>query len=109
MGEKNQHGQQNSGEISPVELRRSGMCNPIRVDISTLRHLGHGRCIRGGGENDSGNLFSFSFLRKDKNPLTHLRNSKYDDDQGGQTWPHESSDISEGEISKLPAGKHGTD
>ena len=54
-------------------------------------------------------FFSFSFLRKDKNPLTRLRKSKYDDDQGGQTWPHESSDISEGEISKLPAGKHGTD
>ena len=59
--------------------------------------------------NDLGNFLALSFIRKDKNPLTHSRKSKYDANQGGRTWPPESSNISEGEISKLPAGKRGTD
>ena len=79
------------------------------MDISTTRHLGYGRCVRGSGENDSGNLFASSFLQKDEKLLTHRRNSKYDADQGGSTGPHESSDVSSGEIPKLSAGKRMND
>ena len=79
------------------------------MDISTARHLGHRGFLRGSGENDLGNLFFSSFLRKDKNPLTHSRNSNYDVDEGGRTWPPESSDVRKGEMPKLPAGKRGTD
>ena len=72
------------------------MFNPIRVYISTTRHPGHGGGVRGGGENYSGNLFASSFLWKDKNPLTHCRNSKYNDNQYGWTWNPKSSDVREG-------------
>ena len=85
------------------------MGNPIRVDISATHHLGHRGCARGSGENDSGNLFVLSFLLKDKNPLTHRKNSKYDADQDGRTGPTESSDVSKGEIPKLSVVKRGTD
>ena len=63
--------------------------------------------MQGSGEDDPGNTSTLSFIQE--KPLTHLRKSKYDDDQGGQTWTHESSDISEGEIPKLPVGKWETD
>ena len=85
------------------------MCNPIIVDISTTRHLGHGGCVRGSVENDSGNLFASSFLRKDKNPLPHRRKSRYDANQDGRTGTPESSDVSKVEIPKLSVGKQVTD
>ena len=72
-------------------------------------HLGHGGRVCGSGENDSGNIFASSFIRKDENPLTHRRNSKYYANQCGSTWPPESSDVSEGEILKISAGKQETD
>ena len=90
MGEKHQHDQQSNREISPGGLRHSGTCNPIRVNISTTRHLGNGGCVCGSGENDSGNLFASSFPRKDENSLTHSRNSNNNAALGGQTWPPES-------------------
>ena len=52
------------------------MRNPIIVDISATRYLGHGSGICGSGEDDSGKLFASSFIRNDKNPLTHRRSSK---------------------------------
>ena len=99
----------NRGEISPVELHCCGTYNPIKVDIYTTHHLGHGGCVHGSGENDLGNLFASSFPHKDKKPLTHRRNYKYDSNQGVWTGPPEPSDVSEGEIPKLSVGNHGTD
>ena len=66
MGEEHQHDQQNSRGIFLGELHRSGIFNTLRVDISTTRHLGHRRRVSGSGENDSGNLFSSSFLQESK-------------------------------------------
>ena len=71
VGGKHQHDQKNSGEISPGELRHSGMFNPTQVDISIMLHLGHGRRVSESGENDSGNILASSFLHKDENPLIH--------------------------------------
>ena len=68
-----------------------------------------GDAFRRIGEDYSGKLFALSFLWKDKNPFTHRRNSKYDDDQDGHTGTPESIEISKGEIPKLSAGKNGTD
>ena len=39
-----------TGEISPGELRRSDTSNPIRVDLSSTRHLGQRRHVRRSGE-----------------------------------------------------------
>ena len=103
MGEGHQHDQKTPGEISPGELRHSGMCNPIIMDISTTRHLGHGVSVRGSGENDSGNLFASYFLRKDENPLLHCRKSKYDAGQEIRTGTPEPSNISTVEVLKLQA------
>ena len=100
MGEKHQYYQQNRGEIFPGELGRSGTCNTIRVDISTTRHLGHMGRVRRSGENNSVNHFASSFLRKDENPLTHSRISKYDASQQIRTVTSESSDVIKGEIPK---------
>ena len=47
------HNQRNRREISPGELFRSDMCNPIRVNISTTHHLVHRGCISGSRENYS--------------------------------------------------------
>ena len=109
VGEKHQHDHQNRGETPPGELCFSGTCNPIRVDISTARHLGHVKCVCGTVKNDLGNLFALYFLHKKENPLTHSRNSKYDANKCGWTWPPESSDISKGEIPNIPSGERGTD
>ena len=65
-GEDHWHDQQKNREISSGELRRGGACNPIRVDISTTRNLGHGGCIFGSGEDDMGNLFVLSFFGQKK-------------------------------------------
>ena len=92
--EERYHNQKNCGEISPEELHLCGTCKPIKVDVSTTHHLGNGGCVRGSGENDSGNLFALSFLQKDENPLTYCRNYKYDSNQGGCTGPPEPSDVS---------------
>ena len=72
-------------------------------------HLGHGRRVHGSGENDLGNLFSSYFLQKDKNPLTHRRSSKYNDGQEIRTGTPESSEVSKGELLKLPVREHRTD
>ena len=78
------------------------------MDIYLTRHLGHGRRVCGFGENDSGNIFASSFLRKDKNPLTHRKSSKYYAGQEIWTETPESSDVSIGELIKLPAGERRT-
>ena len=49
-------------------LHCGGTGDPIIVDISTTRHLGHGERICVSGEDDQGNLFVSSFLWKDKSP-----------------------------------------
>ena len=56
----------NRREISPGELCRGGIRFPTGVDVSTTRHLGHGGCVCGSGEDDQGNLFASSFLQKEK-------------------------------------------
>ena len=38
------------------------------MDISSTRHLGHRRRVCESGEDDSGNLFASSFIRKDDPP-----------------------------------------
>ena len=108
VGEEHQHDKRNRGEISSGELRRSGTCNPTRVDISTSRHLGHERRVHWSGENDLGNLFLSSFLRKDENPLTHRRIYKYNAGQESWTGTTEYSNVSTGEVLKLPEGDRGT-
>ena len=74
-----------------------------------MRHLGHGGRVCRIGENDSGNLFALYFIRKDKNPLTHCRRSKYDAGQEIGTGTLESSDVSKGEIPNFPVGERRTD
>ena len=74
-----------------------------------MRHLGHGGRVRGSGEDDLGNLFASYFPWKDKTPLTHSRNYKYDANQDGRTGTPESSGISKVKIPKLSAGKRGND
>ena len=77
VGEEHWHNQKNRREISSGELRRGTTCDPIRVSISTTRHLGYRGFFWGSGEDDPGNLFASSFLRKETIPLTHLSRSKY--------------------------------
>ena len=77
VGEEHLHDQQKHGEMSPGELLRGGTRDPIRVDISTTRHLGYGGRIFGSGVDDPGKKFASSFLRKDKIPLTHRRIYNY--------------------------------
>ena len=109
VGVEHLHDQKNCRKISPRNLCRGGTRNPIRVDISTTRHLGHrGRVCR-SGENDSGNRFSSSFLRKEKTPLNNHRISKYNTVQESQTGTPEFSNVSKGEIPKLPEGERGID
>ena len=107
VGEDNWHDQKNCREISPGELRCGGTRNPIRVDISTTRHLGYRGRIFWIGEYDTGNLFASSFLRKDKIPLTHRRRSKYDASQEIRIGDPESSDISKIEVPKFSSKKRG--
>ena len=64
VGEEYQHDQKNRREIPPVELRRSGTCNPIRMDISSTCHLGHRILVRGSGEYDLQNIFPCLFFGK---------------------------------------------
>ena len=104
VGEEHQNGKINCGEISPGELRHSVTCSPIRMDISSTRHLVHRIHLRGSGGNDSGNLFASSFLQKDENPLPNSRNSKYNAGQESRTGTPEFSDISTVEVLKIPAG-----
>ena len=84
------------------------MCNQIRVDIYTTRHLGHRGCISGSGENDIGNFFASYFLHKDKILLTHRRSSKYNYGQESRIGTPKYSDVSKGKIPKFSAGKRGT-
>ena len=65
-------------------------------------------CVCRSEENYLGNLFASSSLQKDENLLTHCRNSMYNYDEVGWTWLPVSSDVSEVEISLLPAGNHRT-
>ena len=78
------------------------------MDISSTRHLGHGRRVRGSGEDDSGNIFASSFLWKYENVLTHRSSSKYDAGQEIRTGTPESSDVITVEVLKLPVGERGT-
>ena len=59
------------GKISQGELRRSGMHDPIGVDISTTRHLGHGGCVYGSGEDYPGGGMPRILSRKTK-PLSPI-------------------------------------
>ena len=86
--------QKNRREISPGELLRGGMNNPIRVDIYTTRHLGHRGCIHRSGEDTPGNIFASYYLWKEKTPLTHHRSSKYDTGQEIHIGTPEASDVS---------------
>ena len=70
--------------------------------------MGHEGCVHGSRENDSGKLFALYFLQKDKIPVTHSNNSKYDADQDERTGTPKYSDVREGEVPKLLAGKRGT-
>ena len=94
VGEERQHDQQNLREIYPGELLRSGTRNPIRMDISSTRHQGHRKLVRGSVEDALQNLFASSFLRKDENPLPRRRSSKYDASQENWTGNPECSDVS---------------
>ena len=40
------------------------ICDPIRVDLFTMRHEEYGRCFHRRREASSGNLFAAPFLRK---------------------------------------------
>ena len=80
----------------------------VRVDISTTRHLGHGGCVCGSGEDDPGNLFSLYFIRKDKISITHCRQSKYDSCQEIWIGTPESSDTCKIKLPKFSASKCGT-
>ena len=80
-GEDHWHDQQKNREISSGELRRGATCDPIRVSISTTRHLVYRGFFWGCGEDDPRNLFVSSFLRKETILLTHLSRSKYNPGQ----------------------------
>ena len=79
MGEEHQHDKQNSELISPGDLRKSGMFNPIIMDIYSRRHLGHMRRLRGSAENESEKRFALSFIRKNGNPILSCRSFEYCD------------------------------
>ena len=78
------------------------------MDISSTRHLGHRRLVRGSGEGDLGNLFASYFLRKDENPLSCSRSSKYDSGQEIRIGTPESSDVRSREVFKLHTREHRT-
>ena len=106
MEEEHQHNQQNRREICPGYLRRSGTYNPIRADISSTRHLGHGKCVE--WIKLSGKLFALSFLRKYENPLPNRRRSNYDAGQEIRTGTLEYSDFITIEVLKLTVGERRT-
>ena len=108
MGDKHQHNTQNHGGIYPVELCRSGTCNPIRLDISSTCQLGHGRRIRGSGKNILRNFFASYFVQKDERPLPHFRISKYNAGQEIRNGTPEPSDVSTVELLKISEGECGT-
>ena len=90
----------------PQEIyARSSTCNPIRMDISSTRHLVHGRRVCGSGEDDLGNLLALSFLRKNENPLPYSGSFKYNASQEIRTGNPEYSDVSTVEVLKLHAGE----
>ena len=59
-------------------------------------------------QNDPGNFFASSFLRREKKPLTHYRSSKYDAGQKIKVETPESSDVRKRKVPKFSASKHGT-
>ena len=63
------HNRQKRREVLPRELRRGGMHDPIRVDISTTRHHRYRGCVCGSGEDDSENFLSHLLFVKTKSPL----------------------------------------
>ena len=95
VGKEYQNDQQKRREISPGELRRSGTCNPIKMDILSTRHLEHRRIVRGSIEDDSRKCFALSFLLKDENSFPVVRALSI------RIGNPESSDISSGEVLKL--------
>ena len=66
VGEEYQDDQQNCGKISPGELRRSGTWNPIIMNISSTRHLGHRILVHGSGEDDLRKKLPLLLLGKTK-------------------------------------------
>ena len=60
------------------------------------------------GENYLGNLFASSFIWKEENHLPHLRSSKYDACLESRNGTQEPSEVSTGEVLKLPEVDHGT-
>ena len=108
MGEDNNTIRKTAGNI-PRRVFRNGTCNTTRIDISSTRHLGHRRLVSRSGEDDLGNLFAPSFLKKDENPLPRCRRSKYGAHQEIRTGTPESSDVSSVELLKLHVRDHRTD
>ena len=76
VGEEHWNDNQRRKEIYTGELCDGGMGDPIIVHIYATRYLGHGGCVHGSGEDTLGNLFTSSFLQKDKNPPTLCKRSK---------------------------------
>ena len=76
VGKEHQNDHRNCAEISSGDLNPSGTWNQTRIDISSTRHLGHERCVRGSGENNTGILLASSFIQKDEYPLPRRRGSK---------------------------------
>ena len=84
------------------------MRDPIIVDISTMRHLVYGGRICGSGEDDPGNLFASSFLRKEKITITHCRISKCAAGRESRIGDPDSSDTRKLEVSKFSVIKSGS-
>ena len=60
------HNRQKRRELLQRELRRGGMHDPIRVDISTTRHNRYRGFVCGSGEDDSGIFLSCLLFVKTK-------------------------------------------
>ena len=71
-----------------------------------MRHTKYKRRVCGSGDNDSGNVFEWTFIWKEKMPLTHIMSSKYDTGQERLPGPPEYRDSREKEIPKFATCKH---
>ena len=83
------------------------MHDPIREDISTTRHLGHGGAFA-GVENMIWETFLPHIFSKKQIPLTHRRISKYHFGQEILVGTPESSDVRKIKLLKFSVSKWGT-
>ena len=67
---------QNGEEISPGNLCRGGLFNPIEMDIFTKLDKKHRIRVRGSGKDSSGKKSASSFIRKIEISPIHCRNLK---------------------------------